>query len=160
MLEEDSRRINAAIDHEREELEAELSKVNIEIKRNMDILASDEAKNDRRENAVYQLASDTLARLQVTKANLVGKIEAASNYVSRYTPSQNIGIGTTVKLHCIEKGVDLVIKLVPSFLSKGSIGAVSDESAVGVAIQGHTVGDIVDVHTRIGHLRYQILEQL
>lgn len=159
MLEEDSMRINAAINNERTELEEKLANVNAEIKRNLDVLASDEAQTDIRENAVHELTVNNLARLQVSKANITAKLEALRTYVSSYTPSSTIGIGTTVRLHCIEKNIDRVIKLVPSFLSKGSIGAVSNESSVGVAIQGHSVGDIVDVHTRIGHLRYQIMEQ-
>jgi transcription elongation factor GreA len=49
-------------------------------------------------------------------------------------------------------------KLVGSTEANSLKGKISNESPVGKALIGHVVGDIVEVDTQAGLLRYQVLE--
>lgn len=129
-------------------------------------LQSDELKTDRSENADYQIAADTYARLQVSKRDISNKIEAYERYNAEYIPSEYITIGTTVQLKLLsENGAPTAreqrvfyVKLVPADLSAARIGAITEDSAVGKAIKGKYKGDTIKIHTRKGELEYIIEE--
>lgn len=128
------------------------------IEREREILLSDAAKTDRSENAVYQIASDNYARLQVIKRDIMNKIDAYEHYQTEYVPSEYIAIGSTVKLELRETGDIIYVKLVPADLGCARIGAITAQSPVGKAILGKYAGDTIRVITRRGELEYAIKE--
>lgn len=136
------------------------------IQKEQEILLSDAAKTDRSENAVYQIASDNYAHLQVSKRDIDNKIEAYRLYNVEYVPSEYITIGTTVKLKLISENGgapsggqrDFYIKIVPPDLGVAIIGAISTNSPVGKAIRGKYKGDTFKVRTRKGEIEYLIEE--
>lgn len=136
------------------------------IKQEQAILASDEAKTDRSENAVYQIAIDNFSRLQVSKRDIDNKIDAYNNYNIEYIPSEFITMGATVQLKLLSENghapsisrTTRYIKLVPEDLGAAKIGAVSESSPVGRALRGKCKGDVFKVRTRKGEIEYMIEE--
>ena len=68
-----------------------------------------------------------------------------------------IHIGSKVKLKDIEYDEELEFMLVGSTEANSLSGKISNESPVGRAIIGHKVGDTVTVETKVGKLKYKIL---
>lgn len=122
------------------------------------VLMSDEAHVDRRENAMYQIAADNFARLQISKRDITTKIAAYENYRKEYIPSDTIAVGTTVHLELINDNRDFYVKIVPPDLGCARIGAITTQSAVGKSILGKYTGDEVKVLTRRGEVTYRIKE--
>ena len=69
-----------------------------------------------------------------------------------------ISVGCQVKILDIEFDEELEYKVVGSTEANSLTGRISNESPVGRAIMGASVGDIVTVETPAGDLQYKILE--
>ena len=69
-----------------------------------------------------------------------------------------ISVGCQVKILDIEFDEELEYKVVGSTEANSLTGRISNESPVGKAIMGASVGDIVTVETPAGDLQYKILE--
>ncbi len=67
-------------------------------------------------------------------------------------------IGCCVKIRDIEYNEDLEYKIVGSTEANSLKGKISNESPVGKALIGCKTGDIVEVETQAGTLKYQVLE--
>lgn len=166
MLREKSQEIENDLKQEANKWYDRAKEIDASIAEEQKILASDAAKTDRSENAVFQIASDNYARLQISKRDIDNKIEAYNKYNVEYVPSDYITVGSTIALKLIsenkrppETGTQVYyIKLVPADLGVAKIGAISTNSAVGRAIQGKYTGDIFKVKTRKGEIEYEILE--
>lgn len=137
----------------------ELSVKESEIKIQSDILKSPEAKTDRSENAVYQIAKDRFSQLQLDMRSLSSKIDAYQMFKAlEYRPSGVIQIGSTVKIHLIRDNVDFDLLFVPEELGYAQCGAISKKGIVGNAIFGKRIGDVVSVRTLSGTIDYLIKE--
>lgn len=166
MLQEKSAEIDANLAVTAQTWYSRAKDIDRSIQKEQEILLSDAAKTDRSENAVYQIASDNYARLQVSKRDIDNKIEAYERYNREYVPSEYITIGTTVKLKILSENGQtpsrgqrvFYIKIVPSDLGVARIGAITENSAVGKAIRGKYNGDTFKVHTRKGEIEYLIEE--
>lgn len=130
-----------------------------EIKIQSDILKSPEAKTDRSENAVYQIAKDRFSQLQLDMRSLSAKIDAYQMFKAlEYRPSGVIQIGSIIKLHLVRDNADFVLLYVPEELGYSQCGAISGKSIVGSAILGKSKGDTVSVKTLSGTIDYIIKE--
>ena len=69
-----------------------------------------------------------------------------------------INIGCQVKIRDLEYNEDLDYKIVGSTEANSLKGKISNESPVGKALIGAKVGDIVEVETQAGVLKYEVLE--
>lgn len=69
-----------------------------------------------------------------------------------------INIGCQVKILDMEFNEELEYKIVGSTEANSLKGKISNESPVGRALIGSKVGDIVDVETQAGVIRYKVLE--
>ena len=66
-------------------------------------------------------------------------------------------IGSSVRLEDVERGEEMLLRLVSAAEARGDKGCISDQSPVGKAIMGHKAGDIVEVQVPSGVLKYRIL---
>ena len=121
-----------------------------------------EAKSygDLSENAEYDAAKDEQAELE----DRINKLEYMMRNAKIITEEEltgehvNLGLGVKVK--------DMKTKKEYSYTIVGITDAdpfkdrISNESPVGKALLGKKVGDIVDIETVAGELKYQVLEIL
>jgi transcription elongation factor GreA len=63
-----------------------------------------------------------------------------------------------VKVFDEEFEEEVEFKLVGSSEANSLQGKISNESPVGRALIGHTIGDVVDVETQAGVISYKVLE--
>ena len=69
-----------------------------------------------------------------------------------------INIGCRVKLWDVEFEEELEYKIVGSTEANSIKGKISNESPVGKALLGHTVGEVVQVETGAGIIEYKVLD--
>ena len=71
---------------------------------------------------------------------------------------EKINIGCQVKILDLEFDEELEYKIVGSTEANSLKGKISNESPVGKALIGSKVGDVVEVETQAGVLKYKVLE--
>ena len=69
-----------------------------------------------------------------------------------------INIGCQVKILDMEYNEELDYKIVGSTDANSLKGKISNESPVGKALIGSRLGDVVEVETQAGILKYKVLE--
>jgi transcription elongation GreA/GreB family factor len=166
MLKDISKEIDEKLAVEYQNWKAQAEEIDSDIAEEQKILASDEAQTDRSENAVYQIAKDRYAKLQISKRDVDNKIDAYDSYNIEYVPGDYITVGSTIKLTLLTENKkpttrqykEFFIKLVPEDLGSATIGAIPLSSAVGRALPGKYTGDKIKVQTRTGELEYLIEE--
>ena len=71
---------------------------------------------------------------------------------------EKINVGCTVLVHDDEFDEEIEFKIVGSTEANSLQGKISNESPVGQALMGKKVGDVVDVETPAGNIRYTVLK--
>ena len=69
-----------------------------------------------------------------------------------------INVGCTVKAYDITFDEEIEFKLVGSTEANSLEGKISNESPVGHALIGKTIGDVVEVETQAGVMQYKVLD--
>ncbi len=69
-----------------------------------------------------------------------------------------INVGCTVKVYDITFDEEIEFKLVGSTEANSLEGKISNESPVGHALIGKTIGDVVEVDTDAGIMKYKVLD--
>ena len=69
-----------------------------------------------------------------------------------------INIGCKVKILDLEYNEELEYKIVGSTEANSLKGKISNESPVGRALLGSSVGDVIEVETQVGMLKYKVLD--
>lgn len=114
---------------------------------------------DLSENAEYDEAKNEQAQVEARIAELEAMLKVAVVLTKDQIKSNTVSLGTTVKLHIIEPGLeeDAEFQIVGSNEANPLEGRISDESPVGKALSGHKVGERVSVETAFGTTDYEIL---
>ena len=68
-----------------------------------------------------------------------------------------INVGCTVKVYDVEYDEEMEFKIVGSSEANSLQGKISNESPVGKALIGRSVGDTVQVETQAGEIAYKVL---
>lgn len=112
-------------------------------------------QGDLTENAEYAQAKEEQAFLEGRIAEIENKIRNAE-VISDKKKFNRIELGSTFR---IKQGArELSYTLVGSFEADPSQGKISDESPIGRAFLGKKVGDVVEVNTPGGVVKYKVLE--
>ena len=69
-----------------------------------------------------------------------------------------INVGCTISVLDMEYDEEMEFKIVGSSEANSLKGKISNESPVGKALMGKTVGDVVTVETQAGAFQYKILK--
>ena len=115
------------------------------------------ALGDLSENAEYDEAQNAKAFLEGEIKELETKIRN-SVIISEETDSGIVSVGSTVVIRDLEFNEDETYMIVGSTEADPDSAKISNESPVGAALLGKTVGSIVQVHAPTGILQYKILE--
>ena len=115
------------------------------------------ALGDLSENSEYDDAKNVQAALEGEIAELEEKIRHAK-IIEGSTDTNMVGMGSTVGLKDLEFDETEEYQLVGSTEADPDEGKISNESPVGMAIIGKSVGETVEVHVGENIINYEIVE--
>lgn len=115
------------------------------------------AQGDLSENAEYDAAKDEQRDIEARIDELEKILKNAEVIVEDEVDLDKINIGCQVKILDIEMNQELDYKIVGSTEANSLKGKISNESPVGKALIGAGVGDVVEVETQMGNLKYKVL---
>ena len=115
-------------------------------------------QGDLSENAEYDAAKDEQRDIEARIEELEKILKNAEVVDEEEIDLDKINVGCKVKILDIEYNEELEYKVVGSTEANSLTGKISNESPVGRAIIGASVGDIVTVETPAGELQYKIIE--
>ncbi len=113
---------------------------------------------DISENSEYEDAKNEQAFLEGRVITLEKKLRNARVIDDKDVLTNQVSLGSKVKIKDLETGEDLKYSIVSSLEADPSEDRISNESPVGKAILGKTVGAVVDVDVPAGIIQYKILE--
>ena len=108
------------------------------------------------ENSEYHAAKDAQSHLETRILRLRDKLLTAEVVEAGATGDGTARFGATVTFEDERSGRSQSFRLVASHDANPSAGALSVESPLGAALNGHGVGQVVDVHTPKGVRRLRI----
>ncbi len=115
-------------------------------------------QGDLSENAEYDAAKDEQRDIEARIEELEKLLKNAEVVDEDEVDTDKISIGCRVIILDVEFNEELEYKIVGSTEANSLKGKISNESPVGRALIGHTVGDIVEVETQVGAIQYKVLE--
>ena len=115
-------------------------------------------QGDLSENAEYDAAKDEQRDIEARIEELEKILKNAEVVVEDDVALDKINIGWLVKILDLEFNEELEYKIVGSTEANSLKGKISNESPVGKALIGCRVGDLVEVETQAGMIKYKVLE--
>ena len=115
------------------------------------------AQGDLSENAEYDAAKDEQRDIEARIDELEKILKNAEGVDEDEIDLDKINVGCQVKILDMEFNEELEYKIVGSTEANSLKGKISNESPVGMALIGKKVGDVVDVETQVGVLKYKVL---
>jgi len=113
---------------------------------------------DISENSEYEDAKNEQAFIEGQIQNLEKMLKNARIVDSENVSDTVISEYATVEVMDIENGEIMKFQIVGSVEVKPFEGKISNESPVGAALLGHTIGDEVDVNVPMGILHLRVLD--
>lgn len=113
---------------------------------------------DLSENAEYDAAKDEQAFVESRIVTLEKMMRNVRIIEPGSEDADVVAIGTTVKLKEVPDGDEETYTIVGSTESDPLEGKISNESPIGAAVIGRSVGDKVNVNTPGGSIEFEIVE--
>ena len=115
-------------------------------------------QGDLSENAEYDVAKDEQRDIEARIDELEKILKNVEVVVEEEVDLEKINVGCTILVHDDEYDEEIEFKIVGSTEANSLQGKISNESPVGQALIGKKVGDVVDVETPAGNIRYTVLK--
>ena len=115
-------------------------------------------QGDLSENAEYDAAKDEQRDIEARIDELEKILKNVEFVVEEEVYLEKINVGCTILVHDDEYDEEIEFKIVGSTEANSLQGKISNESPVGQALIGKKVGDVVDVETPAGNIRYTVLK--
>ena len=115
-------------------------------------------QGDLSENAEYDAAKDEQRDIELRIEELEKLLKNAEVVVEDEIDLDKINIGCKVKVYDVDEDEEMEFKIVGSTEANSLQNKISNESPVGQALIGKKVGDVVDVETQSGVIKYKVLE--
>lgn len=115
-------------------------------------------QGDISENAEYDAAMDEQRDIEARIEEIGKLLKNAEVVVEDDIDAGKINVGCTVKVYDEEYEEEMEFHIVGSSEANSLQGKISNESPVGKALIGHSVGDEISVETQAGTIEYKILE--
>lgn len=113
---------------------------------------------DLSENAEYDEAKKEQGQLEEEIARLTKVISTAVVVSENEISTDKVSVGTTVKVQDIDSGDIYEYAIVGAEEADPYEDKISNESPVGAALMGATVGTVLDIEVPMGMLKYKVLE--
>ena len=114
-------------------------------------------QGDLSENAEYDAAKDEQRDIETRIEEIEKILKNAEVVVEDEVDVNKINVGCTVKVYDEEFEEELEFKIVGSSEANSHQGKISNESPVGKALIGRSIGDVVEVETQAGVISYKVL---
>lgn len=114
-------------------------------------------QGDLSENAEYDAAREEQAKIEARIEELEQKLRNVE-VIETDANKNKISLGSQVKLLDMEFQEEVIFMIVGSTESDPSNGRISNESPLGNALIGHKIGDVVDVNSPDGIIKYKVIE--
>lgn len=115
-------------------------------------------QGDLSENAEYDAAKDEQRDIEARIEELEKILKNAEVVDEEEVDLDKINIGCKVIILDMEESEELEYKIVGSTEANSLKGKISNESPVGRALMGKKIGEIVEVETQVGPIKYKVLE--
>ena len=115
-------------------------------------------QGDLSENAEYDAAKDEQRDIEARIDELEKILKNVEVVVEEEVDLEKINVGCTILVHDDEYDEEIEFKIVGSTEANSLQGKISNESPVGQALIGKKEGDVVDVETPAGNIRYTVLK--
>lgn len=115
-------------------------------------------QGDLSENAEYDAAKDEQRDIETRIEEIEKILKNAEVVVEDEVDVGKINVGCTVKVYDEEYEEEMEFMIVGSSEANSLQGKISNESPVGKALIGLSVGDSVSVETQAGVIEYKVLE--
>ena len=113
---------------------------------------------DLSENSEYDEAKNEQAFVESRIASLEAMLKVAKVVDEADLSTDNIGVGSKVKVLNVNKNKEVSYSIVGSTESDPLNGKISDESPIGKALIGAAVGDEVHAEVPAGTITFKVLE--
>lgn len=113
---------------------------------------------DLSENSEYDEAKNEQGLMEARILEIEAILANAQIIEDDEISTDKVGIGTSVRMLDVEMNEEMEFKIVSVKEADISKNKMSDESPIGKAINGHKVGEVVDVETPSGMIQFKILE--
>ena len=114
-------------------------------------------QGDLSENAEYAAAKDEQRDIEARIEQIEKILKNAEVVVEEEVDLDKISVGCQVKVLDEEYEEEMEFKIVGSSEANSLKGKISNESPVGRALLGHSVGDEIIVETQAGEMKYKVL---
>ncbi|MCD8012858.1 MAG: transcription elongation factor GreA [Lachnospiraceae bacterium] len=115
-------------------------------------------QGDISENAEYDAAMDEQRDIEARIEEIGKLLKNAEVVVEDDFDAGKINVGCTVRVYDVEYEEEMEFQIVGSSEANSLQGKISNESPVGKALIGHSVGEEISVETQAGMIEYRILE--
>lgn len=140
-------------------LEAELEELKVVKRReNAEKIKEARSQGDLSENAEYDAAKDEQRDIQARIEEIEKILKNVEVIDTEEVDFDKVSIGCIVRILDCEFDEEIEYKIVGSTEANSLKGKISNESPVGKALLGKSVGDIVKVETQAGELEFKVLE--
>ncbi len=113
---------------------------------------------DLTENSEYEDAKNEQAFMEGRILQLEQMLRTAKVIANHDSPSNEVVVGSTVRLKDLASGEELAYMIVGSPEADPDEDKISNESPVGQALLGRRKGDVVEVVVPAGKIRYSVLQ--
>ena len=113
---------------------------------------------DLSENSEYDDAKNEQAILEARIVTIEATLKNAVLIDEEGMSNEHVHVGSSVRLLNLRTDSEVTYKIVGSNEANPSDGKISDESPVGAALIGHSVGDAVEVEVPVGVIGFKVLE--
>ena len=113
---------------------------------------------DLSENSEYDEAKNEQGLMEARIIEIEAILANAQIIEDDDISTEKVGIGTKVRILDVEMNDEMEFKIVSVKEADINENKMSDESPIGKAINGHKVGETVDVETPSGTIQFKILE--
>ncbi|MDO5538986.1 MAG: transcription elongation factor GreA [Eubacteriales bacterium] len=114
-------------------------------------------QGDLSENAEYDAAKDEQRDIEARIEEIEKILKNAEVVVEDEVDHSKINVGCTVRLYDEDFDEEVEYKIVGSTEANSLLGKISNESPVGRALIGASVGDEIEVETHVGISKYRVL---
>jgi len=115
-------------------------------------------QGDLSENAEYDAAKDEQRDIEARIEEIDKILRNAEVVIEDEVDVDVINIGCKVRIYDVEYDEELEYKIVGSAEANSLKGRISNESPLGKALLGKREGEVVDVETHTGTIKYKILD--
>lgn len=112
---------------------------------------------DISENSEYDAAREEEALLEQEINQIEENLRNAKIITKSKGDTSKVGVGSVVEVYDMDFKENITLKIMGSIESDPTIGQISNESPTGKALIGKSKGDVVEVSTPAGVIKYKVL---